>query len=356
MIDTIRIESPELTLYQVQIIESQLIAKMAIDMKTGEQLYRFTSDSLKGSYDSRIMIKIDKNKYNNNIVIIEGSVHKNLLGQNAVGMTDNYKLCVYWFVGLIEEQFNVRLPSWKDWIPRRIDFAKVFDLDNSKNVSKYINGLTALTYPRRKVDRHEDESIYIKGSTSVLKFYNKGLEFKVHDYNRLKRFFKYEQMIYFLEIVNKLLRVEVEIKWRLIKSKYGDNVTCNDIELHWLQNIFEDEIYKFLKEGDSVRIVRTSEKVKERLIQFYNKRLASILYGTWFILTTHGESEAKELIEQRTYRRHIKQLKEAGISWHNTNLHVDKSILEFIPSLNSDKIVNWIHEDCIKLLNLRKIA
>ncbi len=350
LIDTIRIESPVLSYDLIKEIEKNMIVRMALDMSTGEQLYKFTSTTLEGSYDHRISLKINDNK-----LIIEGSVHKNLLGQNAIGMVEDFSVCASWFVRVVSEFLDVVLPSWGDWIPRRIDFAKCFDLESSSNIKKYLRGLTTLSFPRRKILKYGDTGVYVSGSTTTLKLYDKGEEFRKHDLKRFKKFYDENGILFFLQVVDRLLRVEVEIKYRKIKGYYGNNVKCKDIEVTFLRLVYQDEVKKLIKEDNhTMKLARTTNSVKDRLDKFYSKRLASILFGTWYMLSTLGETQTKEILELRTYYRHLKQLKDAGISWNNTDLIVEDieqvdNIINFTPTLDSKFMINTIHEDCIKL-------
>ncbi len=357
LIDTIRIESPFLSDDLIKKIEKSMIVKMALDLSTGEELYKFTSTTLAGSYDHRISIRV-----NNSKLIIEGSVHKNLLGQNAIGMIEDFSLCARWFVKIVSEFLDVELPDWGGWVPRRIDFAKCFDLKSSSNIKKYLRGLTTLSFPRRKILKYGDTGVYVSGSTTTIKLYDKGEEFKKHDLRRFKKFYNENEILLLLQMIERLLRVEVEIKFRKIKGYYGDNVKCKDIEVSFLRLVYEDEVKKLIKEDNgTMKLARTTNSVKNRLDEFYSKRLASILYGTWFMLSTLGEVQTKEILELRTYYRHLKQLKDAGIAWSNTDLVVDDidvidNIINFTPTLDSFYLVDAIHEDCKKLFYGLKIA
>lgn len=351
LIDTIKIISPFVSMEVVQAIKNKMVHVTSVDHETGEELYSFTNKQLEGSYDSRISLWI-----HNSSVVIECSAHKVILGQNALGFIDDFDLVCDYIVSFVSNYFSVNLPVWNFWRPMRIDFAKCFDLGTNQNVSNYLDGLNNLTYPRRKVVRYQGTGVYCPGSTYTLKFYNKLAEYKKHEKMRLNKHFGNNAMMMFEELIAGFLRVELSIKNRKIKEFFGNEVTCDMITKEWLREQFEEQVDKFLKEGEESILIRTNDKVLEHLHKNCSKRLATSLYGTWFMLTTKGEDYVKKVFSKPTYYRQLKQLRDLGISWNNTDVQIQHNIINFRPSLTSSKIVNWIHEDCVKLFTFRKVS
>lgn len=61
-----------------------------------------------------------------------------------------------------------------------------------------------------------DESIYLSGTTTTLKIYNKLLEFKKHD---LKKFVNSNfNLIEYLSVIQGFIRFECEIKKKMLKK------------------------------------------------------------------------------------------------------------------------------------------
>ena len=116
---------------------------------------------------------------------------------------------------MVENAYHISLPTLKHWFLQRIDIAICFDLQNQYNVETYIDNLSSCRFPKRKLKHYEGESIYLTGSTTTLKIYNKLREFKKHDYKKFKDsnfdIFKY------LEQIKGFIRFECEIKKKKLK-------------------------------------------------------------------------------------------------------------------------------------------
>jgi hypothetical protein len=66
--------------------------------------------------------------------------------------------------------------------------------------------------------------------------------------------------------------------------------------------------------------VRTIEEVTHRLQSLYAPQTAASVLGTWFRLTTLGESGTRKILTKPTYYRHLKLLRDAAISWQGTDV------------------------------------
>lgn len=106
-----------------------------------------------------------------------------------------------------------------------------------------------------------------------------------------------------------------------------------------------------------MEIVRDAFAVERRLNEVYNSKLAGILLGTWMKLTTLGESHYKSNTPYRTYKRHIKQLRDAGVSWLNTDVRLEGKRLvpvDFKPLMTDIRKCNISFEEAVRMI--RKTA
>ena len=87
-----------------------------------------------------------------------------------------------------------------------------------------------------------------------------------------------------------------------------------------LREIAEKELYKLMKEDDSMDIVRRSDLVLERLHQLYATSQANALYATWTKLVQFGDVQAKETISRATFT----DIKDADRSRSNMELRRSK--------------------------------
>lgn len=352
MIDTIKLKSPYISEDIAKKFEDKALTRLCIDNTNDSILYLFTSLSLKGSFDNRISIQVKREEFFSYYdlrtlktitslrpckpyLIIELSLHKFFLGHNVYGFDDNLKFQVSYFINFLEEIFIVNLPSYKYFEIIRLDYALVFDLGSLENVKNYIYSLNGCNYSRRKALKFSDTGIYFPGSTTTLKFYSKGEEFKKHDFKRLKKVLKYNELIELQEKANKILRVEIEVKSKKFKYDFGKNLKVGDFKMAYIIDLFDVELEKVLKETQSdLKVVRSSQDVKSRLQSFYSSNLANILIGFWYQLTIFGEKEVKNSVPKSTFYRQKKQLTDAGVTWLGTDLDIKKNfnVLDFVPN------------------------
>lgn len=90
-----------------------------------------------------------------------GSYHKVINGYNSHnGYYNIYSICSN-LIQIVNNYYDIELPSMQHWFLQRIDIAICYDLQNNENVRKYINNLTMCQYPRRNIKTYQDESIYL---------------------------------------------------------------------------------------------------------------------------------------------------------------------------------------------------
>jgi II/X family phage/plasmid replication protein len=342
MIDTVKLRSPELLEAVAVAIERQLMIRRGIDGPTGEVLYELVSGPLVGSYDHRISCTVKRERWvseritrrtdnHRNLtylepcppyVEVEGSAHKAMLGHNLEGGSSDPQAVCGWFIDFLAAGLGVELPPAAVWEVRRLDVAEVYALDYAA-CEGYIRGLSMADYPRRKILRYGSETVFFPGSTSAIKAYHKGPEFTKHDRPRLRGVVSSEVLAALQWRANELLRVEVEIKARKLDTDFYGPPTVGQLTESYITDLYDREVAKMLREGETVsEIVRTSEAVLERLYGHYSPARATALYGTWLRFSAHGEQVTKRKMKKPTFYRHRKELSEAGVSWHGSDVAI----------------------------------
>lgn len=319
MIDTIKIYT-EIDKNTHDVIKSKSIVKNSTDYNTGELLYEIINDHLLGSFDSRLSVRVGcGSKYNfvnkGYFIEIEGSYHKICKGYNSHNGYCDLEFIAYNLIQMVELSYSINLPSFDNWFLQRCDIAISYDLQNQKNVKSYINSLSRCKYPRRNIKFYYDESLYLSGTTTTLKIYNKFLEFKKHD---LKKFLGTNfNLDYYLKEIFGFLRFECEIKKKMLVNLYKKkHIKVIDVSYNELRNVWRDEFMKLLNiiEKD-LQIVRGREEVKERLNLIYKPSKASRLFNFYCAIQLNGEIDIKESMSSRTFQRNIKDLKSARIDF-----------------------------------------
>ncbi|WP_311080833.1 phage/plasmid replication protein, II/X family [Paenibacillus polymyxa] len=236
-IDTIKIQSPSVTIEVVEAVKSLSSSKNRIFMRAecGEIENVFTTSNLKGSYDANISIKTNHYKLSRKngssikepcepYLTVECSVHKARIGHNVSGGSSDIIECVEWLVKYISTAIgSIELPPAQKWTVRQIDTAEMFQLASFDAVECWFKGLRLGDYYRKRpIHRYGGHGIQIGGHTTCLKFYHKGVEFRKHDRKRLAKIkiplTKLEQI---QSLADKTLRVEVSIKSQKLDYDFG---------------------------------------------------------------------------------------------------------------------------------------
>jgi len=262
LIDTLKLRSPELDSVTFASVSSALMTRATVDNATGELISEFTFGLLDGSFDHRVSVRLMTAemvqafsavdcKYHPvdracSKLVIEGSVHKAMLGHNVFGGPECPLLAVRWFVEYVGMLLGVELPRGDDWLVTRIDNAEAFELDDFAACSEYIHGLSLARFPRRKCSRWGDETIAFSGSTTTWKLYHKGPEFAKHDRPRLIERVRdgrrptaetrlHNRWVESLqERANGIIRVETSVKSHKLKRQYDGY--CTREERTWKQS------------------------------------------------------------------------------------------------------------------------
>lgn len=371
--DTIKLRSPFMDLSVMRRIEQQCILRSGMHLGTGEILYELHAGELLGSWDARIGIKpmheehvADKNgrvrlQPCEPYLLIEASVHKVLLGHNVYGGPTDFLKSARYLVALIEKLLDTDLPAADNWTVHRVDVANVFVLSPA-GIKQFFDSMQLMSFPRRGAKAMKcAQSIYFPGKTTTVKFYHKGSEFKVHDYARLRRFFRtlfdhlhgtdeknpdrVERKLRALQrLADRRLRVEVEIHSDKLQYDFGRNPTAAEISDDYLQRVHDNEIERILREGkQGMDTVRTEEAVWQRLENLYEPKRAHFLHAFWQTMATRGDEKARERYSKTAFYRSRKLLEEAGVSWRGSDIVLvanDSLIHDFTPMRGDRRFCN----------------
>lgn len=243
-------------------------------------------------------------------------------------------------IELASNSYAVKLPNIKHWFLQRVDIAICYDLENNKNVRSYINSLSLCNYPRRNLKFYQDESIYLTGTTTTLKIYNKLLEFKKHDLKKLiNENFCLEN---YLINIDGLIRFECEIKKKKLSNYYNKRyIRILSTRYEDFKEIWSEEFMKLLKIFDSdLMKVKSKKEVERRLKTIYpNKedtncmsKKANTLYNFYLSIMVDGLRNVKNRTTKSTYYRNLKELKSANIDFsQNIDLDFNEIVFKFNP-------------------------
>lgn len=341
MIDTLRITSPKIPMSEYDKFHKRLIFKTAYNVETSTSIYTFVSGNLQGSWDSNISINLDlevkeycpalrrpvKTKYEDCFTItIEFSLQKFLDGHNVGQGYDDPNKALDILFNLIESYFDVKLPKKDNWIIKRIDIGFNFELSrDAKN--QFFETYSKVNYPRRKKRYYEGSGLYYSGTTTTLKIYDKGIEFRKHDYRKLQRLMpeNMDELYNIAKYADNVIRFEVEFKIKKL----------NDIGIHFIKNYdkqkllveYDKEVEKIMK-VKAETITNKSDEVLDLLRHYESDRMARTVYSTWVMLATMEESEVKARMPKRTLYDHKAIMKKHNITWINSDLENMRKELE----------------------------
>jgi II/X family phage/plasmid replication protein len=333
MLDTIRLRSPYLAEDVAQQVGQSLDRKISYRNATGTIIYDLTTGQLEGSFDCRISVQVKREEVIaveggavsrpcDPYLILEGSVHKAMLGHNITGGPCSFIPAATWYVDLVSGLVGVPLPPAAGWEVRRIDWAECYRLPYEA-IEEYIGSLNSAVYPRRKVHRYGREAIFSPGTTTAVKVYHKGPEVHTHDLKRLRLVMDPSRVIELQQLANEVMRVETSIKAKKLGADISGIPLVREIEDGYLRAVHDREVGRLLKEGRSdMETVRTRKEVKRRLYDLYSTAQATALFATWLQLAALGEEEVKRDLKRTTFYRHRKQLMDGGCAWTGADVHI----------------------------------
>ena len=363
-LDTIRLKSPQMARQTVDAIKAKGESYCRMSNATGEVIWEITRTNLQGSFDSRIMVKPmyeDCTKSPSGkpewhpcppYLIVECSIAKTLNGQNIYGVIEDMQAACEQLRQLLEELLDVRLPPTSNWTVQRVDWAECFQLPYQA-VQEFFEGIYHVAFPRRKMQKYGNESIFTPGSTTTIKLYHKGPEFQKNDRKRLyvvlrglykqsrpadapadwEHYQAQRKVTAFQRLANTRLRAEVEIHAEKLDYDFGHRPKVREVTTEYLQAVFDKEIARLLREGSGgVQIVRNSLAVRDRLDARYSPELAGLLHGFWLGLATHGEDDMKKRSTRPTFYRRRKQLVDVGVSWLSTDMQLIERQGQMLPA------------------------
>lgn len=364
-IDTVKLRSPTIDHGTASFLEKQSVLKQGIDCATGEILYEFTTGSLEGSWDSRISFKVERNDWffiNNRLeylpcdpfVTVEASLHKFFYGQNIYGNPCGFQERCRLFINMIGEMLgsdHELFAQAKRWQVRRVDWAEMYRLTPAAQV-EFFQGLERCRFPRRKAKRAiYDTAVHFPGKFTTLRIYGKGAEFRAHEYPRMRRSLTVklmgemkaakaeglkvvwnEEAAQYVErqikalqrLANNRLRAEVQINADKLHHDFnGRYPTVDEIEDDYLIGIFENEMFKLLREGKTeMETVRTCNEVYARLVEVYGSRRANGLHSFWMTMSGQGEDVMRSRLGKSAFYERRKALVAAGISWLSSDVFI----------------------------------
>ena len=315
MIDTVKIFTT-ISSKIYKIISSSSCVKTSYSRDTGEVFYEITTDSLEGSYSSSLSVRVMSASvygFLGYVLIVEGSYHKIMKGQNAYDGYSNLQEVALGLIKLVENAYKIKLPTLRHWGLQRVDVTNCYDLFENSLVCRYINNLAKCKYPRRKVKVFDDESIYCSGRATTLKIYNKLLEFKKNDFNKLK-ILDFD-VITFMNKIKGFVRFECEIKKRKLTDYFKKKfIRVTDIKYDELEKIWSDEFMKLLKLFNTdLEKIKDKNAIEDRLFMLYGKRSGRTLYNFYLSLMIDGFKECKNRMSSSNYYDYLNKLKKANI-------------------------------------------
>lgn len=371
-LDTIRLKTPYLARTIVDQVKVKGESYSKLQNETGEVLWEMTRTNLRGSFDSRIMVKpmyedCTKSKQgkpewhpSQPYLIVECSVGKAFHGQNIYGVIENMQEASERLRALLEQLLGVRLPHTSNWRVQRIDWAENFQLPREA-IPEFFEGIYHVAFPRRKMQKYGSEAIFVPGTTTTIKLYHKGPEFEKNDSKRL--FVVLRNLFHqnrpknsppewahtqarrkvgaFKRLAQGRLRAEVEIHAEKMDYDFGHQPKVQEITTEYMQAVFDTEMSRLLREGkDAIQVVRNSIAVRDRLEAHYSPELAGLLHGFWLGLATHGEEDMRRRSKRPTFYRRRKQLVDVGVSWLATDMQLIERQGQKLPSDFSPVRVN----------------
>lgn len=363
-LDTVRLKTPYMARSIVDKIKAQGESYCRLRNDTGELVWEVTRTNLQGSFDSRIMVKPmyeDCSKSRSGkpewhpsppYLVVECSVAKAFHGHNVYGAIEDMQAACERLRTLLQQLLGTPLPPTGNWTVQRVDWAENFQLPYQA-VQEFFEGIYHVAFPRRKMNKYSNESIFTPGSTTTIKLYHKGPEFEKNDRKRLYVVLRslYQQnrpnnappewahkqasrkVAALQRLANNRLRAEVEIHAEKLDYDFGHKPKVHEITTAYLQAVFDKEIGRLLREGNgAVQIVRTSLAVRDRLEAHYSMELAGLLHGFWLGLSTHGEDDMKKRLTRPTFYRRRKQLVDVGVSWLATDMQLIERQGQMLPA------------------------
>jgi II/X family phage/plasmid replication protein len=335
MLDTLKLSSPFVSEAVARAVELACVRRSEVVCSTEQTNWEIFTAHPEGSYEHRVSVRVEREAWVNikhaykvpcePYITVEGSVHKALLGHNVYGGPLPFVLTACWFIDHVAALLGVSFPDAEEWEVQRADIAEAYELPSFAACEEYISGLNQARFPRRKPGKWGSETLMFVGTTTAFKVYHKGPEFWRHDRKRLREHLSESALFELQERANRILRLETSIKAKKLTADFKGKPKVVQVTQAYLERVHDKETARVIREASSeVEVVRTYREVSRRLHQQHEGRLANILFGTWTQLAAVGEEEVKKNIAAATWYRQRKQLTEAGVSWHATDVKIEE--------------------------------
>lgn len=232
MIDTIKLKIPLSSKQHSKIVKSTIDdgEKQWVQYtpKTGELScvrIKGLAETDQNSFHREIRFDVREDYIpDNTFMVFEFSIPKYFYGHN-VSLLYDFMGALAHFKRSIEKQFNLspkykcdRLPDISTWLITRLDICYAWEFPSQDICHKYLNSLSRIKYPRLQPAVYPT-SIYFRGTTYTLKFYEKLPEFKANDGKALKKSKANPQWISYLEQkASGILRCEATLRYKYLKK------------------------------------------------------------------------------------------------------------------------------------------
>jgi len=325
MLDTLRFKIP-VTKEIFKLIKLKSVQYKKKDISTGFVSYVFyrVERSL-GSFDRNInfFIKDERAKY----VLVELSLPKYLFGTNVVLLSfdEIQKALALLYSDFV--QFFGDFTPLNRWEVVRADFCYAWKLDTLDDTIKVLEVLRRYKNGRQKKTDYQT-SIHSVGQWYSLKFYIKGYEFKLHDYNHLCDSGFYELSNFLRDYSKTVLRFEVTLRRNaLLYYKEKKHIYIRDLTKRFMYSILRKYFKRFTK-GMNNQFLNVTQ-IMLKLHEAYGKVKASHLLS--FFLLQHASdnltfSNYCASRSPRTLRRMYYDLSKAGVGFPLSSLSKDYSL------------------------------
>lgn len=272
--------------------------------------------NIPGTYDPNLWIQpLSDNELAPNRIKIEGSVHRHILGHNIKGGPTSILLCAKYLINQASQWLGSTLPSWENWKLTRVDLTELYDCGSEDGAYEAWNGLAEglrKSSSLRTLPRNYGTTIY---AGLGFKAYLKAPEVKKHKPSWCDT----QDHVQLIHEASNLVRLETTYRQREISRL--SPVCLESLDELELKFAARRRIAKYTRLGEQgMETVRTIEQVTRRLESLYPPQTAASLIGTWLRLTTLGESVTRDQYKKPTYYRHLKQLRDASVSWQGTDV------------------------------------
>lgn len=239
-------------------------------------------------------------------------------GINVFG-SDDIRHCAEVLIKHASRALEIFLPPPSAWHCTRLDFTHNYVLPSRDHVKQALRELLKGNSSRQKATTLGGDSVYWGHKSDLIggKAYDKGSQLTV-----LTRRNKSQATPEQLDLASRLLRFELSLKARWFR-RLADTWDAEKLAFkHWLDITpaqLNDIHVKFFGQfvGDS-GVMEMDDKGKGLLevLTFItgSKGHAKAAFNTWMNIRQLGHDVTKQLMSERTWYRHIKYLKDAGLS------------------------------------------